>query len=119
MSKILLNTAATLVFACAATPAFAHAHLQKATPAVGATVASPSDIRLTFSEGVEPKFSGVTIAGDGGDAAVGPASVEAGHQNVLIVPVTQPLANGVYTVKWHAVSIDTHTTQGKFTFTVK
>ena len=41
-------------------PPFAHAQLQKAAPPVGGTVASASEIRLTFSEGVEPKFSKVS-----------------------------------------------------------
>jgi hypothetical protein len=45
--------------------------------------------------------------------------VEVGHQNVLIVPVAKALAPGVYSVKWHAVSLDTHHTQGTFDFTVK
>ena len=56
-------------FACAsarATAAFAHAQLEKATPAVGGTVASASEIRLEFSEGVEPKFSKVSVTGPAG-----------------------------------------------------
>jgi copper resistance protein C len=80
----IVKIAATLAFACAATSAFAHAQLEKATPAVGGTVASASEIRLEFSEGVEPRFS-----------------------------------PGAYRVHWHAVSVDTHHTQGTFEFTVK
>ena len=109
----------SLAFALIAAPAFAHAQLEKATPAVGSTVASPSVIRLEFSEGVEPKFTGLTLTGPGGAASVGAPSTEAGHQDVLIVPVTKPLSPGLYTVKWHAVSVDTHHTQGTFEFTVK
>jgi methionine-rich copper-binding protein CopC len=30
-----------------------------------------------------------------------------------------PLKPGVYSVKWHAVTADTHRTQGAFTFTVR
>jgi methionine-rich copper-binding protein CopC len=29
------------------------------------------------------------------------------------------LQGGSYTVKWHALSVDTHTTEGDFTFQVK
>ncbi len=119
MRKTLLNIATSLAFAFAATSAFAHAQLQKATPPVGGTVSSPSEIRLEFSEGVEPKFSGLTLTGAGGAAALGAPAVEAGHQNVLIVPIAKPLAPGAYTVHWHAVSVDTHHTQGTFEFTVK
>ena len=115
----MVRIAASLAFALAATSAFAHAQLQKSTPPVGGTVASPTEIRLEFSEGVEPKFSGLTLTGAGGAAALGAPTVEPGHQNVLIVPVAKPLAPGAYTVKWHAVSVDTHHTQGTFDFTVK
>ena len=30
----------------------------------------------------------------------------------------KPLNAGTYKVHWHAVSVDTHTTEGDFTFTV-
>ncbi len=119
MQKTPLKIAASLAFALVATAAFAHAQLLKATPLVGGTVSSPSEIRLEFSEGVEPRFSGLTLTGAGGAAALDAPTVEAGHQNVLIVPIAKPLSPGVYTVKWHAVSVDTHHTQGTFEFTVK
>ena len=61
MTRISITAiAASLAVVCAATDAFAHAQLEKATPAVGGTVASPSEIRLEFSEGVEPKFSKIS-----------------------------------------------------------
>ena len=109
----------SLAFALITVQAFAHAQLQKSTPPVGGTVSSPSEIRLEFSEGVEPKFSGATVTGAGGAAALGAPSVEAGDAKVLIIPIAKPLAPGAYTVKWHAVSVDTHHTQGTFEFTVK
>jgi copper resistance protein C len=119
MRNTLLKIAPSLAFVFAASAAFAHAQLQSSTPPVGGTVASPTAIRLEFREGVEPRFTGVTVTGPSGAAALGAPSVEAGHQNVLIVPVAKPLSPGVYTVKWHAVSVDTHHTQGTFAFTVK
>ena len=110
----------SLAFALAATQAFAHAQLEKATPAVGGTVASASEIRLQFSEGVEPRFSGLTLTAAGGASVpLGTAKTEAGNQAVLIVPIAKPLPPGAYTVHWHAVSVDTHHTQGTFEFTVK
>ncbi|HTR13914.1 MAG TPA: copper homeostasis periplasmic binding protein CopC [Roseiarcus sp.] len=120
MRIFTLKVAASLAFALAATQAYAHAQLEKATPAVGGMVTPPNEIRLEFSEGVEPKFSKVTLRGAGGAAApLGAPKVEAGHPNVLIAPIAKPLAPGVYTVHWHAVSVDTHHTQGNFSFTVK
>ncbi len=40
MTRMSVNLAAALAFACASSAAFAHAQLEKATPAVGGTVAS-------------------------------------------------------------------------------
>ncbi len=117
MRNTLLTFSASLAFATSA--AFAHAHLESSTPPVGGTVSSPSEIRLVFSEGVEPKVTGLTLTGPSGAAALGAPSVEPGHQEVLIVPVKGTLAPGAYTVKWRAVSVDTHHTQGTFEFTVK
>jgi copper resistance protein C len=115
-----LRIAASLALALTASAAFAHAQLEKATPPVGGTVASASEIRLEFSEGVEPKFSKVTLSGPGGAAVpLGSASTAAGDQAVLIVPISKPLSAGAYTVHWQAVSVDTHHTQGTFEFTVK
>ena len=111
--------AVSLAFALVGARAFAHAQLEKATPAVGGTVASASEIRLEFSEGVELKFTKVTLTGPGGAAALGAARTESGNQAVLIVPISKPLSAGVYTVRWQAVSVDTHHTQGTFEFTVK
>jgi methionine-rich copper-binding protein CopC len=100
--------------------AFAHAKLETAAPAAGATVASPSEIRLTFSEAVEPRFSGVTLTGPGGaKAPLGAPKVEGNDQRVLIAPIAKALGAGAYTVHWRAVSVDTHHTQGTFQFTVK
>ena len=119
MRTHILKIATSLAFALAATPAFAHAQLEKATPAVGGTVASASEIRLEFSEGVEPKFSKVSLTGPGGAVPLGAAKTEPSNQAVLIVPISKALAAGAYTVHWQAVSVDTHHTPGTFEFTVK
>jgi copper resistance protein C len=120
MTRISITAiAASLAFVCAATNAFAHAQLEKATPAVGGTVSSASEIRLEFSEGVEPKFTKVSVTGPGGAVPLGAANTESGNQAVLIVPISKPLSAGAYKVHWQAVSVDTHHTQGTFEFTVK
>ena len=118
--RSVVRIAAALAFAFVAPAAFAHAQLEKATPAVGATVASATEIRLKFSEGVEPRFSGVALTAEGGAVVpLGQPSVDPADKSVLIVKVGKTLPPGVYTVTWHAVSVDTHHTQGDFQFTVK
>jgi methionine-rich copper-binding protein CopC len=110
---------AALLFGALASPASAHALLRKAVPSVGATLASaPAAVTLRFSEGVEPAFSTIVVrdaAGarvDRGDVATVP-----NDPKTISVPL-KPLAPGVYTVEWHATSVDTHKTEGRFTFTV-
>ena len=51
--------------------------------------------------------------------AVGKANVAPGDDKVMVVKIGRKLAPGTYTVKWRAVSVDTHHTQGDFDFTVK
>jgi copper resistance protein C len=118
-TRTLRTIALSLAFAVIATQAFAHAQLEKATPPVGGTVASASEIRLEFSEGVEPKFTKVSLTGPGGAVPLGAAKTEPSNQAVLIVPIAKALAAGAYSVHWQAVSVDTHHTQGTFEFTVK
>ena len=97
--------------------AFAHAFLQRATPAVGATVSAPAALRLTFTERVEPRFSHVTLrTAAGAPVAIGAPQAAAGGQQLV---VTLPrLPAGRYTVTWRVTSVDTHQTQGSFHFTV-
>ena len=103
MRTFSLRIPVSLAFALIATPAFAHAQLEKATPAVGGTVASASEIRLEFSEGVEPKFTKVSVTGPGGAVPLGAAKTEPSNQAVLVVPITKALAAGAYKVHWQAV----------------
>jgi copper resistance protein C len=116
------RTLALTAVACAfaATAAFAHAFLDHAVPGVGATVsASPSELELVFTQNVVPSFSGVEIASaEGGAVSSGKATGDAGSPNVLHVRLGSALKPGVYIVKWHVVSVDTHRTTGSYKFTV-
>jgi methionine-rich copper-binding protein CopC len=109
---------AELLFAPAAVRA--HAFLDHADPAVGSTVpAPPTVIHLWFTQELEPAFSWVTVT-DRSGASVndGPSAIDPGNKSELNVKL-KPLPAGTYTVKWHALSVDTHTTEGDFTFQVK
>ena len=56
----------------------AHAFLDHAVPPVGGTVAaSPHEIRLYFSEAIEPRFSGIELTSiDGRPVKTGPSTVD-------------------------------------------
>ena len=94
----------------------AHAFLDHATPLVGSTVASaPHEVVLTFTQNLEPAFSTVEVT-DGSGARVdqGKASVSGNTMRIGL----KAIGAGSYKVNWHALSVDTHTTQGAFTFRV-
>jgi methionine-rich copper-binding protein CopC len=95
---------------------FAHAMLENAQPSAGAVVhGSPTTLRLDFGEPLEPAFSGVTVTDSGGQSVASGAAAIA--QSAMSVPL-KPLRAGRYRVSWHAVSVDTHRTEGAYTFTV-
>ncbi len=100
-------------------PAWAHAHLKAADPAVGGTVsATPAAVTITFTEGVEPRFSGIEVtAAQGSRVDKDNPHLVAGDNQHLAVDL-QPLQPGTYTVRWHATAVDTHKTNGTFQFTV-
>jgi hypothetical protein len=97
----------------------AHAFLDHAQPAVGATVgAAPTEVRLWFTEALEPAFSSIQVVGPSGARVdQGQSHVDAGDPTRLSVGVTLP-GPGRYRVIWRVLSIDSHTTNGDFRFTV-
>jgi hypothetical protein len=74
---------------------------------------------LWFTQELEPAFSWVTVT-DRSGASVndGSTSIDPNNKSELTLKL-KPLSAGMYTVKWHALSVDTHTTEGDFTFQVK
>ena len=93
----------------------AHAMLDHASPAVGSTVgSSPRQVTLYFTQALEPKFSGAEVRNASG------ARVDKGKSvsgNVMRLSVGS-LPSGSYSVTWHVLSVDTHTTQGSYSFHV-
>ena len=101
-------------------PAFAHAQLIKAEPAVGSVVTkAPMQVSLHFSEGVEPGFTTVVVTSASGARVDDGAPRTAPDDNRTLQIGLKPLAPGDYRVEWHATSVDTHKTQGAFGFTVR
>ena len=119
MNRLLPPLAAAAVLA-AASQASAHAHLTAANPAENSTVAAPKALTLKFSEKLQPKFSGLTVTMPQMKDMPAPVKVAVGKDGLTLVATpTQPLAVGVYKVSWHAVTADTHRTEGAYTFTVR
>jgi methionine-rich copper-binding protein CopC len=97
----------------------AHAMLDHASPAVGSTVAhAPASLSLFFTEPLEAAFSGVSVRNAAGQRVdAGRAHLARGNKVELQVPL-KPLPPGTYKVEWHVLSVDTHKSQGSFSFTV-
>jgi methionine-rich copper-binding protein CopC len=102
-----------------AAAARAHAFLDHANPAVGSTLRQPpTGVSLWFTQELEPAFSTVTIVDQAGQRVDGgDAQVDARDQTLLHASL-KPLPAGTYKVAWRVVSVDTHTTEGTFTFRV-
>ena len=112
--------AGALAAVSVASAAFAQAQFVKAMPAAGSQVGSLTEVQLEFNESVDPQFSGLTLtAPHGVNVELGEPEVESGDSRVLVVPITNVLEPGDYTVHWRVVSFDTHWSQGEFSFTVK
>jgi copper resistance protein C len=121
MQRFLTGLFVTLLaFSFGATTALAHAFLDRAIPGVGASVhASPAELQLSFSQGIVPAFSSVSLAtADGGQIPVGKPALDPGNPNLLHVRVGRTLNPGIYTVTWRVVSVDTHPTSGTYRFTI-
>ena len=110
---------ATCVLVGASGAAYAHAFLDRATPAVGSAVhGSPHELTLHFSEKLEGAFSTVRVEDANGKRVdSGSAHVDPADGSVLEVGLA-PLPPGRYHVIWRVVSVDTHVTEGAYAFDV-
>ena len=113
-TSLIASAAAVLLLGTvAATP---HAYLDHAEPRVGNTVRqAPRELTLWFTQNLEAAFSTVTVTDASGQRVdAGKPSVSG---NVMRVSL-QTIGAGTYRVRWRVLSVDTHTTEGNFSFTV-
>jgi len=116
--RFAIASVATVAWIASA-PASSHAFLDHALPAVGSTVhASPTAVRLWFTEQLEPVFCSVRVQDQAGAKVdAGDSHVEASDPTILAASLPA-LVPGTYRVVWRVVSVDTHVTEGDFTFVV-
>ncbi len=111
---------AALASLAAMNQALAHAFLDHTDPVVGGTVKpAPGEVRLWYTQGLEPAFSRVQVF-DAAGKEVDKKDVHLDPKNnhLLIVSLPPGLGTGKYKVVWRVVSVDTHPTEGSFTFVV-
>ncbi len=125
--------------------ALAHSELEGAAPPENASVSAPSQVKLSFSEPLQVRFSTFKVyplsaSGDAlkvngaagalktkvlalkndaarrADAGVTPGGGNTANVTLALKPNLKP---GPYVVMWRALSEDTHTSGGYYVFYVK
>lgn len=95
---------------------FAHAKPQQQSPLANAQVTEAKEIRLQFSETLEPAFCTLQLFNENGvKITLAKPTIE---DKTLFVALPS-LTKGRYTVKWSVVSVDGHRTKSSYHFFVK
>jgi len=113
---LALIAAAALALPAAA---WAHAALLHTVPEASRTVNTPpAEVRLTYSEPIEPRFAIVSVTDAAGrQLTSGPPRRAPGSPQTLVTPLRHT-PQGWYLVFWRVISADGHPVRGAFTFAV-
>jgi copper resistance protein C len=96
----------------------AHSFPERQSPAAGQTLtSSPSEVAIKYDAPIERLFASLEVLGREGnnESASKPEVSSDGYTLSVKVKTLKP---GEYKVEWGVVCIDTHHTQGSYTFTV-
>jgi copper resistance protein C len=103
----------------AATDAAFHFALSRSVPAADASVASPDEVRLWFSQVAQPGSVAIRVIAPGGDAVQTSDPIpNEDDGRVYHVDVDSKLPAGAYTVSWRGIGDDGHVVRGDFRFSV-
>jgi len=113
MRRVLLAAAAAVAALTLPASAWAHATLRSTTPAFGHELqTSPPLIRLHFDQHVKILPGAIEVLNDRG-RNFARAAYTTGTD---VVASVRPLPAGPYTVRWRAISADSHVVSGVWTF---
>ncbi len=114
----LRNICLTLLFSGAAIAhANAHAFLDHAEPAVGGRVKQmPHQVRIWFTEPIELARSSIKVFDATGKRIDRKDLHVDAKSKALLEASLPPLTPGTYKVVWRVISVDSHATNGDFTF---
>ena len=119
MRKALLTLAAIVAVLAPATPARAHTRLVSSDPARDAALAgAPAAVTLTFSQRLRPDFATIVVSDAARQRVPAAAPVLGTAAATASVTFSRPLTDGRHTVAYRVVSVDGHTVEGSYTFTV-
>jgi copper transport protein len=112
---VLAGLLVTLAWPAAA---FAHATLKSEQPGFRERFErSPARVTLRFDQGVDALPNSIVVY-DARGKVVSAAARNGKDPRVVLVPLHR-LPRGAYTVRWHAVSSDSHVVSGVYTFGVR
>ena len=109
-----------LLFLLLSTTVFAHAKLEKSSPATDEVLNNaPQTIELNFSVPIQDSsINSIKISNQNGNRVdIGTLTVS--ENGKRLSAQLNSLASGIYTVDWRAISSDDHTIKGEYSFTVK
>jgi copper resistance protein C len=108
-----------LIFVAGLARLEAHAFLKDANPGVGSAIqTSPSEVQIRFTENIEPAISRIQVF-DASGKEVDKRDLHLDRSDHALLHISlPPLGAGTYKVVWRVVSVDTHVTNGNFTFRV-
>jgi methionine-rich copper-binding protein CopC len=111
---------ALVTWALTMSVAAGHAMLQRAEPRVESKLKrAPDEVKLYFSERLEPAYSSVRVLNDQ-NVQVDRRDSRVDRSNPALLRATlPPLPPGRYTVVWRVLSIDADVTEGSFTFRIE
>ncbi len=96
----------------------AHAMLVSAEPAANSLLAaSPTRVRLVFSEELDPSLAHLSVVSSDGSTRTLAVHGDPRDVRALIAPVDS-LPNGAYRLRWRVVSADGHPVEGSYAFSI-
>lgn len=108
-----------LALAASAGGAAAHTRLDRSAPAAGDTVRALTEVRLVFTQGVEPRYTQMRLVGPAGAVALGPVrEVPGSRRREYVAQLAQLADPGAYRVEWRTAGADGHPVTGTFAFTL-
>ena len=86
---------------------------------MGSTVKiAPTQVRVWFTEQLEAAFSTLEVLNERGERVDNGRPQTAESNPDMLQVHLKPIGPGTYRVKWRVLSVDTHVTEGAFTFRV-
>jgi copper transport protein len=100
--------------------ASAHAFEKQTTPLENSVVTqSPTEVLISFTEPIEPRYSSAQLFNAVGGKIPTPAAHVGSDPTILVLSLPATLLAGTYTVEWQNISAaDGHPNAGYFAFTV-